>query len=52
MLHVRNNLEMCALALLKDRNLEMRAGADDSELSEICFTHKRQNQELTRKKDT
>lgn len=49
---LKNNLETCALALLKDRNLEKGACVYDSELSEVHFTHKRQNRELTRKKKT
>lgn len=48
---LKNNLETCALLLLKDRNLGGRAGVYDSELGEIHFTHKRKKLELPRKKE-
>lgn len=47
---LKNNLETCALLLLKDRNLGGRAGGYDSELGEIHFTHKKK-MELPRKKE-
>lgn len=48
---LKNNLETCALHLLKDRNLGGRAGGYDSELGEIHFTHKGKKMELPRKKE-
>lgn len=48
---LKNNLETCALLLLKDRNLGGRAGGYDSELGEIHFTHKGKKLELPRKKE-